>query len=622
MNYSQYNSNRGILPREGPFPSIVSQKWREDMGYALRKYVEHLRGEGYLEHVVAFEVSGLATEEWYHWSSNRQELAGYSAVTEAAFQDWLREQYGDDVGALRSAWGDGSVTFDTAQVPSRAERLDGVGSLTWRFDGSGDLRRNVVDWYQFYNEIVPDTIDYFAGVLKEATHGTKAVGGFYAYMYEFQASPEFGHNALEQFNESENLDYVYVTASYMNRSLGGGDQYRGPAYSTQLHDKLWFSSDDTATVRTKDIAEHYSWDWLINSLPLLGYTDTIEKNRWQLRRAAGFITCNGMYKAFFDLHATDFAGYYDHPDLMDEVQYENDFFERSANYDRSSNSEILIVSDEFSCNFVPVSWANWNNNLLYFSLTDVQPALIQIGAPADHVLLNDLDRIDADRYKLVVFMNCWHMDDAQRALVEDLKGSDRVLVFCYAPGYFNGSGYSEANMESITGMGLSVGASTLRSARVTVTGDHSLGQSMQSAGVGTFGPSNSICQRIWVDDGSATRLGYDPYSSSHDVMAIKDMGDWKSIYCVTSDMPAKVYRELAAYAGVHIYNEQDDTLYANSSYVCIHPSSAGSRTIEWPEAVDVYDALAEGSSLATNTTSYTRSYQQGETKIYRYESAQ
>jgi hypothetical protein len=58
----------------------------------------------------------------------------------------------------------------------------------------------------------------------------------------------------------------------------------------------------------------------------------------------------------------------------------------------------------------------------------------------------------------------------------------------------------------------------------------------------------------------------------------------------------------------------------NKSYVCVHADGAGSLTINWPVQVNLYDALT-GAAIATGVTSDTRSYQHGETFIYRYEQA-
>ena len=146
---------------------------------------------------------------------------------------------------LQAAWNKPSITFETVIVPSREERFD-LGQGTFRDPAK---KMNVIDFYLFYNEIIPETIDYFAAIIKEVTGGTKVAGAFYGYMYEFRGDPEYGHNALEQYNKSKNLDFIFVTASYGNRQFAtGGDYTRSPASSVRLHNKLWYHDNDVVFI--------------------------------------------------------------------------------------------------------------------------------------------------------------------------------------------------------------------------------------------------------------------------------------------------------------------------------------------------------------------------------------
>ena len=621
MYYSGYAANPGILPRSGPFPSLASKKWRIEMAQGIRNLLDHIRAAGYSTHIAGYELSGLATEEWYHWSSARNELPGYSTPTRIAFRDWLRKQYNNDVNALRASWANATITFDIADVPARTERKAYENSRTFC---DVNVPMNVIDFNHFYNEIVPDTIDYFANVIKNKTGRTKVVGAFYGYMYGFVGDPSFGHDALEKFCQSPNLDYFYPT--HWRQGLGGSDYFSGPGYTAQLHNKIWFLSNDTATVKTKQIWDYYgvSWGWtpeqIAATLANQGYSDTIEKNRAIMRRTAGFVACNGLFQNYLDLHATDYAGYYDDPNLMAEVNSLNGFYDRTKNYDRSSSSQILIVSDEVSCYYVRS--LDWWNGLLRTALYNPQLQFARMGTPADHVLVDDLSLIDANRYKMVVFLNCYNLTDHQRTLIEALKTNGRLLVFCYAPGYFNGRSFSSGNMQAVCGMNIAVSSSeTFIKPAVSITASSPLGLTIANAGYANFSTNAFCCKRLWVSDAGATQLGVYPDASSYASTALKDMGTWKSVYCATADMPAGVYRELARYAGAHIYNESSDTLYANKSYVCIHPSSAGTRTVKFPQNVNIYDALTE-QLLAASANSYTFSSQVGETRIFRYIPAQ
>ena len=610
--YTQYGSNPGVLPDAGPFPSLASQKWRNDMAFALEQFIDYMFKRGYGQHIVGFKLMSLDTNEWYHWSSGRNELSGYSVPTRNAFREWLRDNYNDDVSALRTAWNNPTVTFDNAQVPSRSSRLAGEGSRTFR---DIPLYRNVVDWYQFYNELIPDTVDFFAEVIKRKTEGKKAVGSFYGFMNEFEGISEFGHNALGRYLQSPNLDFVLVTASYTDRDfITGGDNYRSPYTSVALHNKVWLHDNDMATfVSVTDIWPNtFGWDagLIANETHRLGGTTNAADTIQMMRRAFGFATCSGVYSNYFDLH----NGTYSDQSLMAEVANLNAFRDRVKNYDTASLAEVLVVYDEVSTHYAPRY-----SQLSRYSLRESMSDFTKFGSSVDQVLVDDLGLIDPSRYKLVVFMNCWNLTTTQRTLIDGMKANNRVMVFCYAPGYFNGSSLSEANMESLVGMNLTVSSvETLRQPRVQVQNDHALGQALLNAGIGTFGPSANIAKRIWVDDVTTSRLGRDPSFTSHETMAIKDMGSWESIYCVTADMTPTVVRELARYAGAHIYSETDDTFYVNNSYACLHANGTGSRTIQFPQPVDVYDALTEV-PLATNVTSYTTTYTNGETRIFRYE---
>jgi hypothetical protein len=50
------------------------------------------------------------------------------------------------------------------------------------------------------------------------------------------------------------------------------------------------------------------------------------------------------------------------------------------------------------------------------------------------------------------------------------------------------------------------------------------------------------------------------------VLAMKSLPGWTSVYTLNPVLPASFLRALARHAGVHVYNDQDDTLYASRSF--------------------------------------------------------
>lgn len=604
--YKDPNRNP-TLPKDRAFPSLASAQWRQDMAVAIERFLEHIQSKGYEKRIFGYFLAGLDTEEWYHWSSGSDQLAGYSVATRAAFRDWLRKKYGSD-DALQKSWNRSDVMLASVKTPAYDERFD---------TKDGTLRdpakkMNVIDWYLFYNDLVPETVDYFAKVFRDKTQGAKALGAFYGYMYEFRGDPEYGHNALSRYNASKNLDFIFVTASYGEREFAaGGDYSRSPAYSVQLHGKLWYHDNDVVSylapqvMKKAGMNEENGWNQsLEHHLKVLGYTQSPEQTQWMYRRSLGFSICNGAYESYFDLH----GGYYDSPELMEEVTRLNRVAEVAKRYPRTSNSEILVLSDEASC-----SYSTFRSELLASALAETQFRFIKVGAPMDHVLMSDLDLLDTTRYKLVIFLNCYHMSEADRANIKNkILNNGRHVLWCYAPGYFKGNTQSAEAMQQIAGLHIVPPAAGAPAGPLQIA----LKDGVLGLGASVVGPSRPVAQPVYVDDPQAETLGVAP-GTEKATFARRDMGGWTSYYTVSADMPPAVYRALARKAGVHVYNDRDDSFYANSAFACIHANGAGERTIRFPWACDIYDMVRE-EYLATNADHLTYTFQNGETLILRW----
>jgi hypothetical protein len=75
-------------------------------------------------------------------------------------------------------------------------------------------------------------------------------------------------------------------------------------------------------------------------------------------------------------------------------------------------------------------------------------------------------------------------------------------------------------------------------------------------------------------------------------------------------------RALARHAGVHIYNEQDDTLYASRSYLALAANGGGRRVIRLPHRRDVVDPFT-GKTLWRGVDSFECEFQAKEVVIWR-----
>jgi len=60
---------------------------------------------------------------------------------------------------------------------------------------------------------------------------------------------------------------------------------------------------------------------------------------------------------------------------------------------------------------------------------------------------------------------------------------------------------------------------------------------------------------------------------------LKKFPGWTSVFASAPNVPSDVLRNISSYAGCHIYNDDNDVLYANSHYLMIHTAKASVRTI-------------------------------------------
>lgn len=133
-------------------PALASETWRRDTADYLRAAVRHVEQSDYAHRFIGYQLTGEETSEWFY----RGYFGGkidYSLPNLHAFRAWLERRYGT-VEALRDAWADRKVGFDTAQLPTprRREQAD-IHSF---YDPA--TNRRTIDFYLYHNWIMADTI--------------------------------------------------------------------------------------------------------------------------------------------------------------------------------------------------------------------------------------------------------------------------------------------------------------------------------------------------------------------------------------------------------------------------------------------------------------------------------
>ena len=101
-------------------------------------------------------------------------------------------------------------------------------------------------------------------------------------------------------------------------------------------------------------------------------------------------------------------------------------------------------------------------------------------------------------------------------------------------------------------------------------------------------------------------------------ITVKECDGFTSILHSGKFLKNEVLRETARFAGCHIYNEADDTLYANKNYLTIHSSKTERKHLKFKEPVTVTEVY-EGKRYGEGVTEIEFDMYIGETKMFRIE---
>ena len=103
-------------------------------------------------------------------------------------------------------------------------------------------------------------------------------------------------------------------------------------------------------------------------------------------------------------------------------------------------------------------------------------------------------------------------------------------------------------------------------------------------------------------------------------IAARGDGDYAAVFVTAVPLPANLWRNIARYAGAHVYSETNDVLLADKSVVALHSAYSGKKTIALPGSYRVYDVIS-GKLFSKKTDRIMFDLDAPETRIFRMESA-
>lgn len=596
--------------------SFASEKWKQAAGKALREFCDAVDSLWFADHVIGYFLAAGGTSEWYPVNQicdrKKKKYGDFSEPFRKAYEHFLRKRYGT-VENLRKVWKREDACFEHLVIPDIEEQYfihmeEGVMDAMKYYESADriigkniDMNAKkptnlgvflnmedyayVADFYDALHEATAEAIVYFASLLKEWYTG-KVVGAFYG---SYGCTDFFNSTTVTStltILDSGKVDFLAAPGVYNNREPGGCVAQREMQDSFRLRGQMFVAEEDSRT--------HLEDSFYRDAMGLYDVRDSIVT----LKRDFARILCEDIYAWWFDQHAE--GGRYGNEDIYRLFARQKEIAEFAYSLDRNKKNEIALIYDQESCHATSM----YTNCLMldYYRTSDLH----RIGAPVDYYFHNDLDREDMPDYKLYIMMNLFRLTDSEReSIVRKAKKNHAVVVWLYAPGFINPDSdhiMDNANIEQMTGFHIGrIDHTCSPRFKITDLEHPAVRYAVEDRRYGYI--DRDVHSNVWlenvlnppymnpgfyIDDPGAEILG--TYCELDlPAYGIKEMDGWTSVYCAPQILRSELLASLAEYAGCHLYNKQDDVIYANDNFVTIHAAYKGVHKIAFRTPCSPYE---------------------------------
>ena len=567
--------------------------WRDAVNEQLTTLIGELKRTGLSRLIVGVHLCG------YHDGQFATVHPDYSKPAIAGFRRWLKAKYPTEA-SLREAWGDPAVTYATATPPAIG---DNFGSHNYLKPG---VEQAVVDYSAYLHKGPFFIQEDFARQAKKC-FGKDIVVVRYC-MSAFGGSWNGAYD-ITPFVKSDAIDILCAQPSYGRRVPALPTAVRLPLESFHRNGKLFFNEFDLRTYGALT-----GWE---SELATMSYSRALDDPMWCAinRKLAG-----QMYARRMGWWYLDMAGGWFEPDGIAADIADTVAVGRRLDAMRPSkwHPDVAIVTDE--------DGALLRNMLSHYynadegCLTGEQmQALAASGVPCDSWLLQDWleDPSLARRYRTIVFLGMYDIDDRRAALLDALRSGGRTLVFMAGTGAARGVGR----------IGFKLGERRFPAQHETVA------EPPAKWNMNSLLHACKITELLGIGKGwpwqfkSPTRLYVEPspglkcmsrFSEDGTIaVAERSDADAKLVYVaayggLTPDYFRHLARESGAYAPTDVCGLEVDM---NGDFMSVHCLRTGRYEARLPFRADVVN-LKTGSKVASSALSFNMDIEAGETRWY------
>jgi len=383
-------------PKPEATSSMASERWVADSQKMLTLLVKHLQSIPAGERIIGVLPCSGMTWEWLHWGSGRGVMVDYSEHYKKYFISYLKKIYNNDIRQLNSAWKKSYANFDSVEMPTPQRRR--MADMT-EFRTPEKFRAEK-DYTDSLSYLISGIIGKLCRTVKESSGGKLLSGTYYGYTIYLTGAlraHNTGHFALDELLKSPYLDILMAPTRYAGRHVGEASGFMFPEASVNLHGKLIISECD---------------DRPINASNGTGRAESVAGSRAVFERACGM-----QYSAKGAVRFFDFSKGWvmDEPRLLDVVKklaaFDREIREANPAEMRSCDAAAVFTGERSAAVLNP------DSRLFFQLLEHGYREFAASGMSFDMFNIEDLDKVFSDR-KLLFFINCFLLNDAEKAAVE------------------------------------------------------------------------------------------------------------------------------------------------------------------------------------------------------------
>jgi len=605
-------------------PSLASDLYWDAAARYCRALIGYCESRPWGSHLIGY--ANFHRDEGCHEPVINGWLFDHSPLMTARWRAYLREKYAT-VEMLRAAYHDPALTFETIEVPK--DKLRGPTPqvsqlLYWQAARENQPLRDYLllqrDLFLQHNrqlfaamhDATKRRVICVYDMFKQTMQGWNC-GDFFDYNASRRlADPDLmsgsGSMDVASLYDLPGFDGLITPHDYQARGVGGVFEPEGIADSVVLHGKLFFCEMDTRTY-----VDHYN-----------GYGKALDDREYAAvswRNLATALT-RGFNFYWMDLTSDWFSP----APIQQVIDRQVQVVKESAAWEHETVPGIAMILDDTAA-LETNGAGNYLNDAVMW---EQKMGLARCGVPFRVYLLDDLKLPNFPRHRVFYFPNLFKVDDARLALLKQKVFRDgNVVVWGPGSGISDGTTIGAASVEKLTGFQCELLPVNFPHRTLIANFDHPLTKGLSADSV--IGSPLAYGPLVFPRDGIELGLAWTKQGKSYRGLSLITFGrgakavagatplgagDYAAVFTTAVPLPADLWRNLARYAGAHVYSTTNDILLADRTIVALHSLQSGPKRIDLPGTYTVYDVIT-GKLVAGKAHAITFNLHAPETRVFR-----